>query len=142
MILSFVLVKLNKFSSNVPADHNLLPLDRNYRFGLDDYALLPSCLSSWRAQGFDFLEAFTRLVCVFTSKDAVAFNVAYSPVLWTVKHDMRALLVLVAIQASLLHARRRRRLATLGTMIVGGLVVESLDVPLSWEVVWLQKCIR
>ncbi|EME41521.1 hypothetical protein DOTSEDRAFT_36907 [Dothistroma septosporum NZE10] len=130
MVPTFICTKLGLISPLVPQAHGIVSLERAYRFGLDNFALFPTQLPSWLAQSLDLLQNSLKLVYVMSSSSDADIIISYNPVLWTVRHDLRAWLVLVAMQGALLGVKKSWRLFLIGTTGIVSMGSGSMPIPL------------
>lgn len=132
MIMPFILCKTGYLDRTTVQRHGLTSFEPGFRFGLNQYDLFPVRQATWWAQARDLLQNCARLFAIFAQRSDESFPLRYNPVLWTVKMDLRASLVLLATQMALLEAKRPWRLRFLVILATLGWSVGSLECPLFW----------
>jgi peptidoglycan/LPS O-acetylase OafA/YrhL len=131
MLGPFILCKIGLLpGSDILKRHGLTKLEKGLSFGLNQFDLFPNQQTTWQSQSHDLLLDYKRLFAIFTQR--FDFPPRYNPVLWTVKVDLRASIVLLATQIALLETRKLWRLCFLVILTVTSWSLGSLECPLFW----------
>lgn len=128
MAIVFVLLRLNYFGSVLARQDEI----SEEVLGWPEIEKWPARAPTLFGQGPSLMSDMLQLVMVFTDDTAKSYRILYNPILWTIRREFRASLVLFATHYAVFYLKRTARLSLLVGLSVLAWAAESWDLPLFW----------